>query len=389
MPKVLLLADFAEEYFKKILLGIARYTKEHGPWVFCRMPYYYRDATGLSSVMGWAEEWGADGIVAQLNNNDDLPELKNCGTPIIIPDYKERFKHVPNITGNYYKTGQIAAHYFLKKGYRHFGFYGYSSFVWSRERGYGFSQHLNEKGYEVSFFEGNPDPNHEMWYYKPSALSRWLESLPKPSAIMACDDNCGQQITEASKVSGIKIPEEIAVIGVDNDELICTMSDPPLSSIMLDAEQGGYEAAAMLDKMMQKKINGYNIVVQPRQVVTRQSTDIYATADKQIAKALKYIHQYFSNNLPVSEIQKQVALSRRSLEMKFKQTTGKSIHQYTTQLRIDKFCRLLNETDIPISEAAVESGFNEVKNIAQQFRKAKGCTPSEYRKSQTKITNMP
>jgi LacI family transcriptional regulator len=380
MPKVLLLADFAEEYFKKILLGIARYSKEHGPWVFCRMPYYYRDEPGISGVVEWAKEWGADGIVAQLNKNDDKPELKKAGIPIIVPDYKKRFKHVPNITGNYYETGKIAANYFLQKGYKNFGFYGYPSFVWSRERGFGFSDLLAEKGHRVSFFEGYPDPNHEMWYYKPSALSRWLTNLPKPTAIMACDDNCGQQITEASKVSGIKIPEEIAVIGVDNDELICTMSAPPLSSISLDAERGGYEAAAMLDRMMKGEINGYDIVVQPKQVKTRTSTDIYATADKQIAKALKHIHQHFTADLPVTEVLQNVALSRRALEIKFKTTTGKSIHQYINQLRIEKFSHLLSETDVPVAQAAYESGFTEIKNIAQQFKKATGLTPSEFRK---------
>lgn len=381
MPKILLLADFAEEYFKKLLLGIARYSKENGPWVFCRMPYYYYENLGLSGIIKWANEWGADGMIAQLNNKNDLPGLKDAGFPIIVPDLKERFKQVPNITGDYFKTGKMGAEYFLNKGYKNFGFYGYSSFVWSRERGIGFSNYLNEKGFDVSFFEGEHDPHHEMWFYKPSALSDWLSNLPKPVAIMACDDNCGQQITEASKVAGLKISEEIAVLGIDNDELICSLSDPSLSSISLDAEQGGYNAAALLSQMMNSNSKGYDITILPKEIITRQSTDMYASANRQIAKALRFIHQNFDQPITVSEIASYAAMSRRSLEIKFKATTGDSTYRYITKLRTDKFAKLLIDTEKPIGQIALESGLAEIKNVSRQFKQQKGSNPAQFRKN--------
>jgi LacI family transcriptional regulator len=380
MPKVVLLANFSEEYFKKILLGIARYSKENGPWVFCRMPFYYRDTIGIEGIMKWANEWGANGMFAQLNNTDDRPGLAEAGFPVIVTDLKERFSHVPNITGAYFKTGEIGAKYFIDKGYSNFAYYGYKSFVWSRERGEGYSAYLKNKNFNVHVFESESDPNHEMWYYKPSALSKWLNELPKPVAIMACDDNCAQQITESCKISGIKVPEEVAVLGVDNDELMCTLSDPQLSSIELAAEQGGYEAAAMLDQLMKGHNKRQDIVVQPLKIITRQSTDMYATADPQIAKALKIIHRDFHMNLQVNDIVRQIALSRRSFETKFRQTTRLSVYQYILKLRMEKFANMLIETNLPIGEIAYGLGMDDLKNVSRKFKQINGFSPGEYRK---------
>ncbi len=385
MPKVVLLANFSEEYFKKILLGIGRYSKENGPWVFCRMPFYYRDTVGIEGIVKWAKEWGATGMFAQLNTRDDTPLLAEVGFPVIVTDLKDRFDNVPNITGDYFKTGAMGADYFLKKGYKHFAYYGYTSYVWSRERGQGFETHLKSKGYSADFFESEFDQNHEMWLYKPSALSNWLNELPKPVAIMACDDNCAQQVTEACKISGIRVPEEVAVLGVDNDELICTLSDPQLSSIELGAEQGGYEAAALLERMMIGHSKGNNIVVQPQKIITRQSTDMYATANLQIAAALKIIHQKYHTQLQVDDIVRQIAMSRRSFEVKFKETTSLSVYQYILKLRMDKFATLLVETTRPIGEIAFELGMDEIKNVSRRFKHMMGCSPGEYRQKMCEV----
>lgn len=381
MPKVLLLADFSEEYFKRILLGIARYAKENGTWVFCRMPIHYREKLGLKGIVDWAHQWGADGMFAQLSVDDDTPFLSQIGFPIVVPDLKERFRNTSNISGNYYRTGQIAAEYFLKRGHRNFGFYGYPDYVWSRERGDGFAEFLNKKGHIVSFFQLENNPKHEMWFYQPSALSKWLESLPKPVAIMACDDNCGQQLSEACKLLGLKVPEEVAVLGVDNDELICNLSDPPLSSIELDCEKGGYEAARLMEELIvtgTKKMR--DVIIEPVKIITRTSTDTYATANKHIANALKIIHQNYLQPISVFDILKHIPLSRRTFELHFKAETGKPVYQYIIELRMDYISKQLIETDRPINEIALNAGFPEVKNLSRSFNKYFQCTPLEYRK---------
>lgn len=381
MHKIILLIDISEEYGQNLLKGITRYSKEHGPWIFCKMPLFYRETLGMEGIVNFATEWEADGIIAQLYNDLDIKKLLNAGIFVIAEDFKERFSDIPNITGGYIEAGEMGAKYFLEKGFKNFAFYGFKNIVWSRERAEGYERYLNAQGFEVQHFDQEQAPTRELWYYKPSALSQWLQSLPKPVAIMACDDERGQHITEACKHANIQIPEEIAVLGVDNDVMTCNLSDPPLSSINLDIQKGGYEAARLMDTMIRaKKQLKQNIIVGPTQVITRQSTDIASTNDKYIAKALKFIHQNIDNSINVADVIKEVPLSRRALENRFKETTGIGVYKYIYNLQIQKFAERLLSTDKSIFEIALEAGFDNSKNISRQFKQVKGCTPIEYRK---------
>jgi len=315
-----------------------------------------------------------------LYNDPKISKIVEAGIPVIAQDFKERFKEIPNITGDHYEAGHLGAEYFLRKGFKHFAFYGFKDIVWSRERAEGFEARIQKAGYPVHYFEHAMSRSSELWYYKPSPLSQWLNSLPKPLALMACDDNQGQHITEACRLANIRIPEEVAVLGVDNDEMICEFSDPPLSSIAQDTEKGGYDAAKLLHHMIEHGTSDfYDIYVKPTQVITRQSTDIYATNDKYIASSLKFIHQNIDKNLQVDDVVKQVPLSRRALEQRFQDITGYPIYKYIFNLRIEKFTQKLLETDMTVFEIALDMGLTDSKNIARQFRQIKGCTPIEYR----------
>lgn len=379
--RVLLLIDFSEAYSKKLLRGITQYAKDFGPWKFCRMPTHYRETIGIEGILNWAKEWGAHGVIGQFYSNADIDKITQAKLPVIAQDLLQRFPNIPNITGAYHDTGKMAAAYFLKKGFKHFAFYGFSNIVWSSERASGFEEFLNKKGHQVHYFEHKKSRSRELWYYKPSSLSRWLKGLPKPIAIMACDDNQGEHITEACRHAGIRIPEEVSVIGVDNDEMICSLSDPELSSISLDAERGGYDAAKLLHQMIRNKNKKWtNIEVKPVQVITRHSTDIYATNDIHISSTLRFIHQHLDTNLKVDDILQEIPLSRRSLEKRFQHITGFPIYKYIYNLRTEKFAQLLLETDRTVAEIASDIGLGDAKNISRTFKKIKGCTPHEYRK---------
>ncbi|SEN14118.1 LacI family transcriptional regulator [bacterium A37T11] len=381
--KVILLLDFAEEYSKELLKGINTYAKQSGNWLFCKMPLFHRETIGMPGILNWAKEWGAHGIIGQLYNVPEIEQFLEAGIPVIAQDFKERFSNIPNITGSYKETGELAASYFIKKGFVNFAFYGFKNIVWSRERAEGFDARLAKANFKVHYFEHELAPRRELWYYKPSALSRWLKSLPKPVAILACDDNQAQQITEACRLLQIRIPEEIAVLGVDNDEIICDLSDPPLSSIELNAELGGYEAARTMENMIRDgRMTAPDIFVKPLQIKTRQSTDIYATNDTYIASSLKYIHQNIEKRLQVPDVLKQVPISRRVLEKRFFECTGLSIYKYISALRMEKFAEKVLQCDQPINEIALELGFDDSKNVARQFKQAYGCSPLEFRKQQ-------
>jgi len=345
------------------------------------MPIYYRETIGIDGILKWAKDWGAKGLIGQLHNNSEIWKFTNEGISVIAQDFQERFKDVPNITGAYHETGRLGAEYFLRKGFKNFAFYGFKNIVWSRERAEGFEEKIKEAGYSVHYFEHRKSRSMDLWYYKPSLLSKWLKSLPKPTALMTCDDNQGLHITEASRHAGIRIPEDVAVLGVDNDENICFLSDPPLSSISSDVEKGGYEAARVMQQMITAgKTNSDNIIVKPTHIITRASTDIYSTDDELIVKTLKYIHLNIDKNIKVDQVLKEVPLCRRSLEKRFIITTGYPVYKYIYQLRIEKFMKKLLETDMTITEIAHELGFEDTKNISRQFKQMKGLTPLEYRK---------
>ncbi len=382
MARVILLTDFSEEYAKLLLKGIVEYSKEHEPWVLCKMPLSYRDVHGIDGVLQWALKWGADAIIAQFYPTDNVSIFKEYGIVAIAQDFKTRFTEIPNITGAHTIAGKIGANYFIQKGFKNFAFYGFKNIVWSQERCEGFKNELKENNLCNSYFEYQNEEFKELWFYESKPLIDWLRILPKPIAIMACDDNQGHHITELCKQYGIMIPEEISILGVDNDESICSLSEPPLSSINQAVEKGGYETARLIEKLTGNPNAEYeNIIVQPTSIITRQSTDIYATEDYHIAVVLKHIHQNSDKKLNVDDITKLVPLSRRLLEIRFKHVTGLPIYTYILNLRIEKFAQKLLENNIPIVEIAMDLEFSDYKNISRQFKKAKGCTPSDYRQA--------
>jgi LacI family transcriptional regulator len=187
---------------------------------------------------------------------------------------------------------------------------------------------------------------------------------------------------EICKTNNISVPDEIAVLGVDNDEMICNLSDPPLSSISQDIVRGGFETARLIEQLLNDESagNGEDVVLQPISIVERLSTDFYSTDDTQIHAALHYIHQNLSNNISVGDIVKQVALSRRLLEMRFKEVTKQSIHKYVFNLRMERFAQLLLSDDAPIVDIADRIGIHNIKNLSRQFKMLKGVSPIAYRK---------
>lgn len=381
MIRLILLTDFTEAFAHNLLRGILEYSKGREPWVVCRMPPSYKQANGIPGVLEWAKKWEADAIIAQFDDTDEVELFRQNGIIALAQDFKSRFSVIPNITSRYKQTGQMAADFFLQKGFRNFAFYGYKDAVWSEERCMGFRDRIVEKGFGDCFFEYQKQSLENLWYYESEPVANWIKSLPRPVALMACDDTQGNKIMELCRVLGIKIPEEVAVLGVDNDEIICGLSDPPLSSVNLNIVKGGYEAARLIERLLRDKdAISEDVVIQPVTIVNRLSTDIYATDNPVILTALKYIHQNLVNKISVEDIVRQVPLSRRLLEIRFKQVTGQPIYQYISNLRMERFAQLLLANTEPVADLAVQVGLADAKNLARQFKEWKGCTPVEYRK---------
>lgn len=381
MVRLLFITDFTESFAYALLRGIIRYSNQTDEqWVVCRMPPAYKKTLGLKGVIKWAKKWGADAVIGQFEASDPVELFRRNGIVAFAQDYKTKFSNIPNITGDYIGTGRMAAELYLHKGFRNFAYFGYKNVCWSDERCAGFRQRLEEAGMGDHFYLYDKQEIDNLWYYEAAPLEKWLRSLPKPVAVMACDDNQGNALIEACNSAGVKIPSEVSVIGVDNDEVVCTLSNPTLSSISVDIEQGGFETARMTVRMIQDPFyKGSDITLRPIRIVHRVSTSAYATTDKEVLTALQYIRQNLGKKISVEDVLEQVPLSRRILEVRFKKVIGYSIYQYISQQRISRFGELLLETNDSIQEIAYKMGEDDAKAICRRFKELKGCTPSEWR----------
>jgi LacI family transcriptional regulator len=348
------------------------------------MPIYYRELYGDEGVVNWAKKWRADAIIAQLSDIN-MEVLNQLDIPVIVQNYKDRFKNVSNLTGEYYYTGAMAANFFKRKGFKNYAYYGATDTIWMRERGEGFRQKAVENGGSVYIYEEQTETKQEEWSFNAKAVSAWLIDLPKPVALFACDDYFALQITEVCKMYNINVPNDISILGVDNDELLCSISDPNLSSIELDIVNGGYEVGKLIHMFINKKIKPpVDITIRPVRIVERESTKKYVVNNKYIEKLLDYIENNYMNPISVGDLADIVPYSRRVLEKRFKEETGITIYQHLLHVRIDKFSELLINSDMSLVEAAYDAGFNDYKNVSRIFAKEKNLTPYQFRKMQKK-----
>lgn len=379
--RLLFITDFTEQFPYRLLQGVLHYAAETEQWVVCKMPPDYKRKLGMEGVLNYAKRWRADVVIGQFEPDDDVRLLRDSGIVTIAQDYISKFSDIPNITADYDKTGEMAASRFLARGFQNFAFFGLNGVCWSDERCEGFRRRIEKAGFAANFTKYDKQRIDNLWSYEPDELIEWLRELPKPVAILACDDNQANILLQACNLCGVKIPSEVAIIGVDNDEVLCNMSAPTLSSINIDIERGGYETAAMADRMKKDpSYAGEDIVLRPMNIVSRMSSNIFATRDSAILTALQFIGANIDHKITVKDVLEQVPLSRRLLEQRFLKETGTTLYQYITVLRMDRFAQLLLESNDSISNIAARLEEDDTKSISRRFLAVKGCTPSEFRK---------
>ena len=380
--RLLLITDFTELFPYRLLKGILQYAQDSGEhWVICKMPPSYKREFGLRRVVSMAEAWRADVVIGQFDPEENLSLFLRKGIVVMAQDYINTFDNVPNITANYGEMGRMAAERFISQGFRNFAFFGNNGMCWSDGRRDGFRERLEEAGYGDRVFIYDKERVSNLWYYNQAWLHDWLQSLPKPVGIMACDDNQASILVEACNSIGIRVPFEAAIIGVDNDEILCSMSDPPLSSINVDIERGGYETARLAVQMVKDPhFKWSDIVLEPLAIISRSSSNVIATEDKAIHDALQFINDNIDHKILVTDVLEHVPMSRRLLEQRFLKATGTTIYQYITLLRINRFAEKLLSSKDPIAEIAASMDEPDPKSLSRRFLSIKGCTPSEYRK---------
>jgi LacI family transcriptional regulator len=381
IPKVLLLVESSRGSGRSLLRGIAQYAHHHGPWS-C-----YWEPAGLEKARPNLKALDLDGII--LRDVDQLEEVLAFGIPaVVIGHGRTEVSGLVNVVTDSARIGQMAAEHLLACGFKRFAFCGCrvsreENVPWSELRNESFTARIRQAGLPCEHFPVPPHTGKMSWLRERDLMAGWLQSLPKPVGLMAANDDRATQVIEACKVAGIAVPSEIGIVGVDNDDVICGLSDPPLSSVAVNFDRAGYESAFALDGLMNGRgIVPERIVVDPTHIVIRRSTDVVAVEDRSLARALRYIRgASCREELTVAEVARHAGISRRLLEKRFRRELGYSVLDDIRRVRTDKVAQLLVETQLPVCEIADMLGFGDVQHFARYFRSVKNITPLAYRKS--------
>jgi len=381
VPKVALLVETSRGFGREFLLGLARYSRLHGPWSFHLTPGDYKQ------VVPKMKQWGGTGIIARIADKRTAQAVIDANLPTIAIGLTDEqmspgspLSGFSEISSDPAQVSRLAAEHLIERRLTRFAYVGSDDRGWSSRREKTFRNYLAERGIEPHIYASPKRPRDRVWEKEQASLARWMSQLPTPIGVFACDDDRGREVLEACKLAGLNVPEDVAVVGVDNDEVFCELADPPLSSIALNAETAGYRAAALLDVMMRGRVRKrQHIVVEALGVITRRSTDIVAVDDDDIAKALHFIRRQHGCDISVDQVAEEVAMSRRSLEKRFRESIGRTILEEIQLTRLERAKRLLLETTYPISKVAELAGFGSAGYFIQFFQKQVGKTPRKYR----------
>jgi len=377
--RVALLMEASRSYERGILRGIASYAQLHGNWQFHRrIPYV---SGGGAATLEQVRAWKPDGLI--IREGPELATWLGLGLPAVVAPFSEPIAGVCNVRVDDAAVGRMAAEHFLASGFRHLAFCGLDHlFFFSRDRRDSFVSSAAAAGVTAFIYRPNMNGEHLDWSRDLPAMANWLAELPKPLALLACNDDFGLVVLEACKHAGLRVPEDVALMGVGNDEAVCDLTDVPISSIRLNTERAGHDCAERLDRMMGI---GYNddagpVSAQPVEVVQRLSSDLLAVGDRAVATAIRYIREHASQPLHVNDVVQAAPMSRRTLYDRFRQATGYSVYDYIRRVRLEAFTRMLLDTNLGIAEISYRLGFPDEKNVARYFSKSKGMTPLAYRR---------
>jgi LacI family transcriptional regulator len=362
---------------REILRGITQYVRERGSWSIAHEPRSLEE-----SASRWLQRWSGDGIIARVQDESIAREIAAVGVPVVDCLGVVRNPGFPLVHTDDEAIGRLGAGHLLEQGFRRFGFFGIEGENWSDRRGQAFASHVVAAGFSCVIYK---IPRHadgsQRWEESERELASWLAQIPKPAGVMIASDQLGPYTLEACRRANAMVPDDIGVIGVDNDEPLCEVSDPPLSSIWPDHRRVGYEAARLLDQMIRgAQPPSGPVLLPPRGVVPRRSTDALAIDDRALAQAVRYIREHGCDAIEVADVVKAVGVSRTVLQRRFRMLLGRSVHDEIVRVRLVRARELLQQTDLPLIEIAERTGFRYQEYMGVVFRRHLRQTPGGIRK---------
>ncbi|MBI5820993.1 MAG: DNA-binding transcriptional regulator [Verrucomicrobia bacterium] len=377
-PNVALIVETSVVYGRQILRGISRYLKTHAAWsVFLderelRMP-----------PPEWLSQWRGDGVICRSTTPEWARIFQRRRLPVV--DLNDMYLELglPRVGSDMYAIGRLGAEHLRERGFRHLAFCGFSGETWSQQRRDGFLDGAKGLVRAESLYESPwAGLREHSWQEERNRIAQWLRTLPRPVGIMACNDVRGQHVLDACRHVGIPVPDEIAVVGVDNAVTFCELCNPPLSSVVPDAERIGFEAATLLDRLMSsRKAGESNLLVSPLGVATRQSSDVFAVDDALVVRAVRFIREHACQGIQVADVMNAVRCSRSVLERRFRKHLGRSPQMEIREVQLRRARQLLTDTDWTLPHIAEATGIEHPEYLSVLFKREIGQTPGQFRQA--------
>jgi len=359
-PVVYLLVPLGLSYGREVMRGVREYTKANCLWQLAV-------AEPIAATLRTLRKEKPDGIIAMLTS----AALEKAARELRVPtvNVSSWCKGVlPRAVPDNEAIGRMAAEHFVSRGFRNFAFAGMSQLLFSQQRQQGFVRALREAGWGCHEIPEGGD-------------ARCIRSFPKPLGVFACNDVRARQVISGCMKAKACVPEDVAVLGVDNDETLCELSEVPLSSIDPASRRVGFEAAALLDRLMQgKTLEQKWMIVPPAGLVVRASSDVLAVSDCEVANAMRYMQAHACDPMRVEDMMGVLRVSRRTLEKRFRTTFGRTLHDEIRRLQFEKARQLLCDTDLKIPQVARKCGFRDPKRFTTLFRQEFGSPPTAFRR---------
>ncbi|WP_248963841.1 XylR family transcriptional regulator [Sphaerisporangium perillae] len=371
---VALLVETSNAYARGLLAGVREYVLAHPGWSIY-LAEHSRDETDFT----WLEGWRGDGVLARIENIEAAEFIRHLGLPAVDLSAWRFVPEIPGVETDDVTIARWAFGHFAERGLTNFAYCGDARFAWSLNRAAAFAEQVSAHGSEPHTLGIEQSGTRVR---DRDRLAEWLRALPKPVGVFACYDIAGREVLEACKIANLPVPDAVAVIGVDNDEIIGSLTAPPLSSIQPDTIRTGYFAAQLLDQLM----TGISVepamhLIKPLRVVARQSSDIFAVDDPLVAEALRFIRDHSDQNLDVGAVLQCVGLSRRALDLRFDRVVGRTVHGEIMRVRMARVAELLSVTDWTLPQIAGRLNFSHSEYMSVAFKRFTGKSPGEYRRT--------
>lgn len=375
IPRVALFLATNEAAGRSKLHGILRYMRSHTPWNI----HLVENRIG-EQKLGDLRAWGATGVIV-ARMPDSVGMIARARIPTVVLDspqlYERRLPHASFVTSDSVAVGRAGADFLLRLGFQHFAYVADpGGWDWSVQRGRAFCERLRQAGRTCVVYNGLRD-----WARDQERMADWLRSLPKPTAVLAARDGGALQVLETCQLADLNVPGDIAILGVDNDELLCENTSPTLSSIQPDFESAGYQAAHVLEQLMRRKQRKpQTILYGIKQIVARGSTRPAWATDHRLLRGLEFIRLNASEPIRVDDVARHMNVSRRLAELLFRRHLNHSIQEEIQQTRLTRLKKLLLETSLPIGLISEQCGYQTEMHAKRVFKKHVGMTMSQFRK---------